>query len=69
MSLTKLSLGGNIPAQVEFFSDMPAGDGKIVKLFYSVWFGYIFQLLRDWGDDYYLLPTLTAAWAVLLSRL
>jgi hypothetical protein len=32
MSLTKLSLGGNIPTQGEF-SDIPAGDGKIVKTF------------------------------------
>jgi hypothetical protein len=39
MSLTKLSLAGNnlvFPGKVSLVSDIPAGDGKIVKLFYSV---------------------------------
>jgi hypothetical protein len=42
MSFTKLSLAGNnliIPgaARESLVSDIPAGDGKIVNLFYSVW--------------------------------
>jgi hypothetical protein len=39
MSLAELSLAGNnliIPGQGEFGSDIPAGDGKIDNLFYSV---------------------------------
>ncbi len=39
MSLTKLSLAGIIklfPARGELVSDIPAGDGKIDNLFYSV---------------------------------
>ena len=39
MSLTKLSLAGNnliIPGQGEFVSEIPAGDRKIIDLFYSV---------------------------------
>ncbi len=39
MSLTKLSLAGKsliIPGQGEFVCDIPAGDGKIANLFYSV---------------------------------
>jgi hypothetical protein len=45
MSLTKLSLGGNndfiyklFPPTESFVSDIPARDGNIEKLFYSVWF-------------------------------
>jgi hypothetical protein len=41
MSLIKLSLDGNnliIPVQGEFDSDILAGDGKIINLFYSVYF-------------------------------
>jgi hypothetical protein len=45
MSLTKLPLGRNnsvmtsffIPAQGEFGSDIPAGDGKLANLFFTVW--------------------------------
>ena len=39
MSLTNLSLAGKnliIPARESLASDIPAGDGKIVNLFYSV---------------------------------
>ncbi len=40
MSLTNLSLAGNdliIPSQEEYMvSDIPAGNGKIASLFYSV---------------------------------
>jgi hypothetical protein len=39
MSLTKLFLARNnliIPGQKEMVSDIPAGNGKIIKLFYSV---------------------------------
>jgi hypothetical protein len=39
VTITKLSLAGNnliIPGQGELVSDIPAGDGKIVNLFYSV---------------------------------
>jgi hypothetical protein len=39
MSLTKLPLGWNyeiIPAQGEFVSNIPTGDGKSDNLFYSV---------------------------------
>ncbi len=43
MSLTKLSLGGNIdvihklfPPRESLVSDIPAGDGNIEKLFYGV---------------------------------
>ncbi len=38
MSLTKLSLGRNtvFPSRESLVSDIPAGDGKIMKLFYSV---------------------------------
>ncbi len=37
MSLTKLSLAGitKFPARESLVSDIPAGDGKIAKLFYS----------------------------------
>jgi hypothetical protein len=38
MSLTKLSLNGNIliiPARESLVSDIPAGDGKTANLFYS----------------------------------
>jgi hypothetical protein len=41
MSLTKLSLDGSnliIPGRGSFVSDIPAGDGKIINLFYSVAF-------------------------------
>jgi hypothetical protein len=45
MSLTKLSLGGNYDVIYKVFlpreslvSDIPAGDGNIEKLFYSVYF-------------------------------
>ncbi len=40
MSRTKLPLAGNnliIPGQESWVSDMPAEDGKISNLFYSVW--------------------------------
>ncbi len=44
MSLTKLTLGGNndviyklFPPRESLVSDIPAGDGKIVNLFYSVY--------------------------------
>jgi hypothetical protein len=43
MSLTKLSLGGNnlymtslFPPRESLVSDIPAGDGNIEKLFYSI---------------------------------
>jgi hypothetical protein len=41
MSLTKLSLGGNViyklfPPRENLLSDIPAGDGNIEKLFYGV---------------------------------
>jgi hypothetical protein len=39
MSLTKPSLAGNnliIPGQGEFGSDIPAGDGKIDNLFFTI---------------------------------
>jgi hypothetical protein len=39
MPLTKLSLAGNnliIPARESLVSDLPARDGKIATLFYSV---------------------------------
>jgi hypothetical protein len=43
MSLTKLSLGGNndvmyklFPPRESLVSDIPAGDGNIEKIFYSV---------------------------------
>jgi hypothetical protein len=43
MSLTKLSLGGNydviyklFPSRESLVSDIPAGDGKMANLFYSV---------------------------------
>jgi hypothetical protein len=43
MSLTKLSVGGNnlymtslFPSRESLVSDIPAGDGNIKKLFYSV---------------------------------
>ncbi len=42
MSLTKFSLIGNnllLPARESLVSDMPAGDGKIAYLFYSVTMG------------------------------
>jgi hypothetical protein len=42
MSLTKLTLGGNklnIPAGESLVSDIPAGDGNITNLFYSVGVG------------------------------
>jgi hypothetical protein len=44
MSITKLFLGGNndvinklFPPRKSLVSDIPAGDGNIEKLFYSVW--------------------------------
>jgi hypothetical protein len=39
MSLTKFPLAGNIslfPARESLASDIPAGDGKLENLFYSV---------------------------------
>ncbi len=39
MSLTKLSLGGIIllfPPRKSLVSDIPAGDGNVANLFYSV---------------------------------
>ncbi len=64
MSLTKLSLGGNnliIPGQWEFgtVSDIPAEDGKIANLFYSVgvrltvlsvWFA---TWSKQWADEFF----------------
>ncbi len=37
MSLTNLSLAGIFPARESLVSDIPAGDGKINKSFYSVY--------------------------------
>jgi hypothetical protein len=37
MSLTKLSLAGNIPARERLVSDIPARDRKIVNLFFTVY--------------------------------
>jgi hypothetical protein len=36
MSLTKAGNNLIIPSQIELVSDIPAGDGKIINLFYSV---------------------------------
>ncbi len=51
MSLTKLSLAGNnlFLARESLASDIQAGDGKIVNLFYSV---SIFLLLRLYSPKY-----------------
>jgi hypothetical protein len=50
MSLTKLSLGGNndficklFPPRESLLSDIPAGDGNIEKLFFTLY------LLFGWG--------------------
>jgi hypothetical protein len=47
MSLIKLSLDGNnliIPAQREILViDIPAGDGKIVNLFFTVYSGLLIR--------------------------
>ncbi len=54
---TKLSLGGNNDVITELFlpreslvSDIPAGDGKLVNLFYGVKFGKLLlaNLPRHW---------------------
>jgi hypothetical protein len=56
MSLTKLPLGRNksvydviIPAQGEFGSDIPAGDGKLAILFYGV----VWILFTGWKKHIY----------------
>jgi hypothetical protein len=36
MSLTKLFLGGNNPPRESLVSDIPAGDGNVAYLLYSV---------------------------------
>jgi hypothetical protein len=49
MSLTKLSLGGIIklfPARESLVSDISAGDGKTVNLFYTVYAS--FAILASW---------------------
>jgi hypothetical protein len=44
MSLTKLSLAGNnFPARESLVSDIPVGDGKTAKLFYSVSCTYLYR--------------------------
>jgi hypothetical protein len=48
MSTTKLSLIGNnliLPGQGDFVGDIPAGDGKIDNLFYSVFSQYPRKIL------------------------
>jgi hypothetical protein len=57
MSLTKLSLGRNndviyklFPPRESLVSDIPAGDGNIKKLFYSVCmckYGILFILIKE----------------------
>jgi len=69
MSLTKLSLAWNnliIPGQGELFSDIPAAEGKIANLFYSVrelrctltfsWYRYVnvIQIERQLCTDSYI---------------
>ncbi len=63
MSLTKLSLDGInliIPGQGGFGNDIPAGDGKPLTFFYSVWLDRVSysRILNFTGTDtVVLLPT------------